>query len=82
MTDQGRVVLCAAERCMFNKVGSNLVPGYENYKVWLKGLRDVELNAELNKVTKNRNATRDARAVNAWNLMVQAVMQEQKRRDS
>jgi len=53
---------------------------YENYKVWLKGLSNKELNEEVLKNMRNMN-TSTGRAARAWRLMHEASKSEMTRRD-
>ena len=54
----------------------------ENYVAWVKGLSNVELNKEIEKNRRNRDATTVERNRNAWQRLLTVSLGEANRRDN
>jgi hypothetical protein len=52
----------------------------ENYRIWLRGMRNLELNEELKKVLKKADTT-TGKAKEAWLKMYDLAVAEMYRRD-
>ena len=56
---------------------------YDSYRMWLKGMKDADLNDEIGKLQTNafaENATQLSR--NAWKKMLDIAVEVQKARDA